>query len=142
MPGISEVIPMKALLLIKLAALVLLLIPQQVPGAATQALPHAGAAKVSTEPVVRQLDLELRRLSQELPVAQKVSAQQLQQIETLWQQLFARQQSHVLNKLYNQYQVQLQQALQSTSVATAEEQARQMTVLRQRLLTAMTLQPQ
>lgn len=133
---------MKALLMLKLIALALLLLtPRQVPGAATQSLPHTQAVYASAEPVLRQLDAELRRLSLALPAQQQVSALQLQEIETLWQQLFASHQSHLLNKLYNQYQVQLQQALQSSTVAGAEEQARQMTVLRQRLLAAMTVQP-
>lgn len=134
---------MKILLMFKLTALALLLLmPQQVPGAATQSLPNTALQVGSTETVLRKLDFELRVLSQALPHIHSVSAQQLQQIEDLWQQLFALGQSPLLNKLYNQYQVQLQQALQSNKNAAGDVDARQMIVLRQRLITALTLQQQ
>lgn len=134
---------MKILLLLKIPVLVLLLLmPQQVPGAATQSLPNTALQVGSTETVLRKLDFELRVLSQALPQIHRVSAQQLQQIEDLWQQLFALSQSPLLNKLYNQYQVQLQQALQSSKGSADEVDARQMTALRQRLMAALTLQQQ
>ncbi len=134
---------MKMLLLFKLTLLALLLLmPQQVPGAATQSLPNTVLQVGSTETVLRKLDFELRVLSQALPQIHRVSAQQLQQIEDLWQQLFALSQSPLLNKLYNQYQVQLQQALQSSKGAAGEIDARQMIALRQRLMAALTLQQQ
>ncbi len=134
---------MKIILLFKLTVLALLLLmPQQVPGAATQSLPNTVLQVGSTETVLRKLDFELRVLSQALPQIHRVSAQQLQQIEDLWQQLFALSQSPLLNKLYNQYQVQLQQALQSCKGAAGEVDARQMIALRQRLMAALTLQQQ
>lgn len=134
---------MKILLLLKIPVLALLLLmPQQVPGAATQSLPNTALQVGSTETVLRKLDFELRVLSQALPQIHRVSAQQLQQIEDLWQQLFALSQSPLLNKLYNQYQVQLQQALQSSKGCADEVDARQMTALRQRLMAALTLQQQ
>lgn len=134
---------MKILLLFKLTVLALLLLmPQQVPGAATQSLPNTVLQVGSTETVLRKLDFELRVLSQALPQIHRVSAQQLQQIEDLWQQLFALSQSPLLNKLYNQYQVQLQQALQSSKGSAGEVDARQMIALRQRLMAALTLQQQ
>ncbi|WP_348732012.1 hypothetical protein [Rheinheimera texasensis] len=134
---------MKIILLFKLTVLALLLLmPQQVPGAATQSLPNTALQVGSTETVLRKLDFELRVLSQALPQIHRVSAQQLQQIEDLWQQLFALSQSPLLNKLYNQYQVQLQQALQSSKEAAGEVDARQMIALRQRLMAALTLQQQ
>lgn len=134
---------MKIILLFKLTVLALLLLmPQQVPGAATQSLPNTALQVGSTETVLRKLDFELRVLSQALPQIHSVSAQQLQQIEDLWQQLFALSQSPLLNKLYNQYQVQLQQALQSSKGAAGEVDARQMIALRQRLMAALTLQQQ
>lgn len=134
---------MKIILLFKLTVLaLLLLVPQQVPGAATQSLPNTALNAGSTETVLRKLDFELRVLSQALPQIHRVSAQQLQQIEDLWQQLFALSQSPLLNKLYNQYQVQLQQALQSSKGAVGEVDARQMVALRQRLMAALTLEQQ
>ncbi len=134
---------MKILLLLKLTVLtLLLLLPQQVPGAATQSLPNTALQVGSTDVVLRKLDFELRVLSQALPQIHSVSAQQLQQIEDLWQQLFALSQSPLLNKLYNQYQVQLQQALQSSEGAVGEVDARQMIALRQRLMAALTLEQQ
>ncbi|WP_031564618.1 hypothetical protein [Rheinheimera texasensis] len=133
---------MKILLLFKLTVLTLLLLPQQVPGAATQSLPNTALQVGSTDVVLRKLDFELRVLSQALPQIHSVSAQQLQQIEDLWQQLFALSQSPLLNKLYNQYQVQLQQALQSSEGAVGEVDARQMIALRQRLMAALTLEQQ
>ncbi len=134
---------MKIILLFKLTVLALLLLmPQQVPGAATQSLPNTALQVGSTETVLRKLDFELRVLGQALPQIHRVSAQQLQQIEDLWQQLFALSQSPLLNKLYNQYQVQLQQALQSSKGAAGEVDARQMIALRQRLMAALTLQQQ
>lgn len=134
---------MKMLLLFKLTLLALLLLmPQQVPGAATQSLPNTVLQVGSTETVLRKLDFELRVLSQALPQIHRVSAQQLQQIEDLWQQLFALSQSPLLNKLYNQYQVQLQQALQSSKGSAGEVDAKQMIALRQRLMAALTLQQQ
>lgn len=134
---------MKVLMLFKLTVLALLLLtPQQVPGAATQALPNTQIPVGSTETVLRKLDVELRALSQAFPQIDSVSARQLQQIEDLWQQLFALSQSPLLNKLYNQYQVQLQQALQSPTGAAGKVDARQMTILRQRLMAALTLQQQ
>lgn len=134
---------MKILLLLKIPVLALLLLmPQQVPGAATQSLPNTALQVGSTETVLRKLDFELRVLNQALPQIHRVSAQQLQQIEDLWQQLFALSQSPLLNKLYNQYQVQLQQALQSSKGSAGEVDARQMTALRQRLMAALTLQQQ
>lgn len=129
---------MKVLILLKLTMLALLLLtPQRVPGAATQSLPNTVLKVGSTETVLRKLDFELRVLSQALPQIHSVSAQQLQQIEDLWLQLFALSQSPMLNKLYNQYQVQLQQAR-----AAGDVDARQMTALRQRLMAALTLQQQ
>lgn len=134
---------MKMLLLFKLSAVALLLLmPQQVPGAATQSLPNTTLNAGSTDTVLRKLDFELRVLSQALPQIHSVSAQQLQQIEDLWQQLFALSQSPLLNKLYNQYQVQLQQALQNSKGSVGEVDARQMIALRQRLMAALTLQQQ
>ncbi len=65
----------------------------------------------------------------------------LQQIEDLWQQLFALSQSPALNKLYNQYQVQLQVALHSHAAISPQTQARQMMALRQRLIAALTPTP-
>ncbi len=133
---------MKILLLFKLTVLTLLLLPQQVPGAATQSQPNTALQVGSTDVVLRKLDFELRVLSQALPQIHSVSAQQLQQIEDLWQQLFALSQSPLLNKFYNQYQVQLQQALQSSEGAVGEVDARQMIALRQRLMAALTLEQQ
>ncbi len=132
---------MKSLLL-PMTVLALLLTPQQVPGAATQPLPHSAPGATSVTSVARELDLALRRLSQTLPQSRRVQPAQLQQIEDLWQQLFALSQSPLLNKLYNQYQVQLQQALQSCKGAAGEVDARQMIALRQRLMAALTLQQQ
>ena len=135
---------MQRLVLAKISLLLLaLLLPQQVPGAATQPLPQAATSTQCSEPVLRKLDLELRRLSQTLQQA-KISAEsasQLQHIEDLWQQLFALSQSPVLNKLYNQYQVQVQVALHSHAEISPQKQARQMTALRQRLLAALTPTP-
>ncbi len=134
---------MKIILLFRLTVLALLLLmPQQVPGAATQSLPNTALYAGSTETVLRKLDFELRVLSQALPQIHRVSAQQLQQIEDLWPQLFVLNQSPLLNKLYNQYQVQLQQALQSSEGAVGEVDARQMIALRQRLMAALTLEQQ
>lgn len=134
---------MKIILLFRLTVLALLLLmPQQVPGAATQSLPNTALYAGSTETVLRKLDFELRVLSQALPQIHRVSALQIQQIEDLWQQLFVLNQSPLLNKLYNQYQVQLQQALQSSEGAVGEVDARQMIALRQRLIAALTLQQQ
>jgi hypothetical protein len=134
---------MKIILLFRLTVLALLLLmPQQVPGAATQSLPNTALYAGSTETVLRKLDFEMRVLSQALPQIHRVSAQQIQQIEDLWQQLFVLNQSPLLNKLYNQYQVQLQQALQSSEGAVGEVDARQMIALRQRLMAALTLEQQ
>jgi hypothetical protein len=138
MAGISEEMLMKSWLLLPMTVLALLLTPQQVPGAATQPLPHSAPGATSVTSVARELDLALRRLSQTLPQSRRVQPAQLQQIEDLWQQLFALNQSHLLNKLYNQYQVQLQQARQSTSGIAGEDDVRQMTALRQRLMAAIT----
>ncbi|MDZ7871023.1 MAG: hypothetical protein U5L02_17795 [Rheinheimera sp.] len=135
---------MHRFLLVKITIMLLILLaPEQVPGAATQPLPHSVTSSQSSEPVLRKLDLELRQLSQAFQQANPIvaSAGQLQQIEDLWQQLFALSQSPVLNKLYNQYQVQLQVALHSTNMTSPQNQARQMTALRQRLLTALTQTP-
>lgn len=135
---------MQRFLLVKITVLLLVLLaPQQVPGAATQPLPHSVTSSQCSEPVLRKLDLELRRLSQIYQQADdtEASAEQLQQIEDLWQQLFALSQSPVLNKLYNQYQVQLQVALHSNEAISPQKQASQMTALRQRLLTALTQMP-
>ncbi|ALZ76905.1 hypothetical protein [Rheinheimera sp. F8] len=132
---------MQRLLLVKITLLLLaLLAPQQVPGAATQPLPHSVTHSQSAEAVLRKLDVELRTLSLAMQQADRsgVSAQQLQQIEALWQQLFAISESPVLNKLYNQYQVQLQLALHGDKTDAPVLQASQISVLRQRLLTALT----
>ncbi len=129
---------MKSWLLLPMTVLALLLTPQQVPGAATQPLPHSTPAATSAVSVARELDLALHRLSQAQPQSRAVPAAQLQHIEDLWQQLFALNQSHLLNKLYNQYQVQLQQTQQSTSGIAGEDDVRQMTALRQRLMAAMS----
>lgn len=134
---------MRPSMLLKLLLLAMLLLtPQRVPGAATQTLPNTVLEVGSTETVLRKLDFELRVLSQALPQIHSVSAQQLQQIEDLWQQLFAQKQNPLLNKLYNQYQVQLQQALQRKAGAAGEDDALRMAALRQRLLAALTLQQQ
>ncbi len=132
---------MQRFLLAKITVLLLVLLaPQQVPGAATQPLPHSVTHSQSAEAVLRKLDVELRNLSLAMQQADRseVSIQQLQQIEALWQQLFAISESPVLNKLYNQYQVQLQVAMHGDTAEAAVLQASQISVLRQRLLTAMT----
>lgn len=135
---------MQRFLMLKLLVLALLLVaPRQVPGAATQPLVQTTTSSQCSEPVVRQLDLELRKLAQVLRQTNvtAATAEQLQQIEDLWQQLFALRHSPVLNKLYNQYQVQVQLVLQGKNQRSAEVQAVQMTALRHRLLTAVTQTP-
>lgn len=135
---------MQRLVLAKIILMLLVLLaPQQVPGAATQPLPHTATSSQCSEPVLRKLDLALRRLSQTLQQNKTTvaSIEQLQQIEDLWQQLFALSQSPALNKLYNQYQVQLQVALHNHAAISPQTQARQMTALRQRLLAALTPTP-
>ncbi len=132
---------MQRFLLVKTTVLLLaLMAPQQVPGAATQPLPHSVTHSQSAESVLRKLDVELRTLSLAMQQADRsgLSAQRLQQIEALWQQLFVISESPVLNKLYNQYQVQLQVALHGGKTESPVLHANQISVLRQRLLTAMT----
>ncbi len=132
---------MQRLLWLKLLVLALLLLaPRQVPGAATQPQQLLTTSLQCSEPVLRQLDRELRQLTLTLQHASvaELTTQQLQQIEDLWQQLFALRHSPVLNKLYNQYQVQVQLVLQGKSELPPAAQAGQMTALRQRLLAAVT----
>ncbi len=119
----------------------------KVPGAATSTLPvQAGIySRSAAVPLVRQLDAELRALVATLHRAalpeDLSTLQQLEKIEALWQQLFAQQSSPALNKVYNQYQVQLQLLRRPARPETHQmtpQDARQLDLLRQRLLSILT----
>lgn len=129
---------------LKLTLLLLALtLHAKVPGAATSVLPQQTAQQHSAAaPVLRQLDAQLRALVTALnnsaQPAYSAAGLPLETIEALWQQLFAQQNSPALNKVYNQYQVQLQLLRhadpQKQAIRSEPQVARQLEQLRQQLV--------
>jgi hypothetical protein len=134
----------------KILLLLLLVLQSPLPGAASSSL-NAGADKANdttnTHHPVFGLNQQLKQLTDLLTTAErnghsnKLSAASLQnslkQLEQQWQLLFQQQGSGALNKVYNQFQVEiqlLQQQLSGGNTSNLTTYAKTLEQLRLRLL--------
>ena len=138
----------------KILLLLLLVLQSPLPGSASNSL-HAGAdtahkAQTAQHPVFG-LNQQLKQLTDLLTTADrngqsnKLRAASLQnslkQLEQQWQLLFQQQGSSALNKIYNQFQVEiqlLQQQLNGQSATNFTTNAKTLEQLRLRLLVLLS----
>ncbi len=136
----------------KILLLLLLVLQSPLPGAASSSLSagagsHKAATGLNLQQPVFTLNQQLKQLAELVVFAARNGHPNLQnnlrlqttlqQLEQQWQLLFSQRDSRALNKIYNQYQVEiqlLQQQPADASVRNLQQHAKALEHLRLRLL--------